>query len=225
MVAGLREREELHDLFGRQVGVEVVAEALKRGARLGGELRVGSVLFVDVIGSTALAHDRPPTEVVAVLNAFFEAVVRIAALEGGWVNKFEGDAALCAFGVPNGCADHATRALRSARALRGELTSLGRAYPGFDAAIGVSTGEVVAGNVGAEARFEYTLIGDPVNEAARLTEEAKRRPGRVLASGSAMVAADGESEAWTEAGVVQLRGRTSPTHAFEPATSVFQRRV
>ena len=223
MVAGLRERERLHDLFGRHVGTEVAKEALLRDGRLGGELAVASVLFVDVIGSTALAHERPPTEVVSVLNAFFEAVVRIAAVEGGWVNKFEGDAALCAFGVPNGGDDHAERALRTARKLRRELEPLRAAYPGFDVAIGVSTGEVVAGNIGSEVRYEYTLVGDPVNEAARLTEEAKRRPGRVLASGAALRAAGGEADCWVSTGLVMLRGRSSPTESYEPASIITQR--
>jgi len=223
MVAGLRERDRIHDLFGRHVGKEVAKEALERDGRLGGELRIASVLFVDVIGSTALAHERSPTEVVSVLNAFFEAVVRVAASEGGWVNKFEGDAALCAFGVPNVCEDHAERALRTARALRRQLEPLRVAYPAFDVAIGVSTGEVVAGNIGSEHRYEYTLVGDPVNEAARLTEEAKRRPGRVLASGAALRAADGEADCWVATGPVLLRGRSSPTESYEPASLITER--
>ena len=222
MVAGLRERDRLHDLFGRHVGREVAQEALEREWRLGGELREASVLFVDVIGSTALAHDRPPTEVVSILNSFFEAVVRVAGSEGGWVNKFEGDAALVAFGVPTPCDDHAERALRTARMLTRELESL-RARYDFDVAIGVSTGEVVAGNIGSELRYEYTLVGDPVNEAARLTEEAKRRPGRVLASGAAVDQAAPESECWVSTGCVTLRGRAKPTESYEPATTVTRR--
>ena len=71
MVAGLRERERLRDLFGRQVGEDVAAAALERGVELGGEERDVAVLFIDLAGSTALASERPPAEVVAVLNAFF----------------------------------------------------------------------------------------------------------------------------------------------------------
>lgn len=178
---------------------------------------------MDVIGSTALAHDRSPTEVVSVLNAFFEAVVRVAASEGGWVNKFEGDAALCAFGVPTECDDHAERALRTARTLCRELEPLRSFYPGFDVAIGVSTGEVVAGNIGSELRYEYTLVGDPVNEAARLTEEAKRRPGRVLASGAALRASGDEARCWVSTGPVMLRGRSRATESYEPASEVTER--
>src|SRR5207245_3296705 len=113
-----------------------------------------------------LAESHPPDEVVAVLNAFFETVVARVAAEGGLVNKFEGDGALCVFGAPVPQLDHAERALRAARVLHRELLALAAVPPGLDAAIGVSSGTVVAGNVGAEERFEYTVIGDPVNEAA-----------------------------------------------------------
>src|SRR3546814_3520462 len=100
MVAGLRERQRLQDLFGRHVGHEVAAQAIERGSDLGGESREASAFFVDLIGSTAMAEVLPPTEVVATLNAFFEAVVDEVSAQGGWVNKFRGDGALCVFGGP-----------------------------------------------------------------------------------------------------------------------------
>ncbi|TML63312.1 MAG: adenylate/guanylate cyclase domain-containing protein, partial [Actinobacteria bacterium] len=146
-------------------------------------------MFVDLIGSTSLAQSRPPEDVVAVLNALFAAVVGAVGAEGGWVNKFEGDGALCIFGAPDVQPDHAARALRSARSLRATLAQL----DDVDVGIGVSAGVVVAGNVGAEQRYEYTVIGDPVNEAARLTDEAKRQPGRVLAGESAVRIAGDEA--------------------------------
>jgi adenylate cyclase len=99
------------------------------------------------------------------------------------------------------------------------LLALSATQPGVDAAIGVSSGSVVAGNVGAEQRYEYTVIGDPVNEAARLTDEAKHRLGRVLASDEAVARADGEGRSWTVADELQLRGRTEPTLVYEPAPS------
>ena len=107
MVAGLREREQLRDLYGRQVGIDVAREALERGIELGGETREVSALFVDVVGSTQLAHRESPERVVALLNAFFQVVVAEVHERGGMVNKFEGDAALCVFGAPVPQADHA----------------------------------------------------------------------------------------------------------------------
>ena len=214
MVAGLREREKLHDLFGRHVGADVARQALERGLELGGESREVAVLFVDLVGSTAMAARRDPAEVVAILNAFFSLVVEEISVRGGWVNKFEGDAALCVFGAPTGHPSAAASALAAGRALRDRLS---RDLPGAQAGIGLSAGSVVAGNVGAAERYEYTVIGDPVNEAARLTELAKGTPGRLLAS-EAIVARAGAAETghWELGEQVTLRGRDRPTQLATP---------
>jgi adenylate cyclase len=218
MVGGLRERELLRDLFGRHVGAEVARHALERGTKLGGEVRPCAALFVDVVGSTALTAARPAPEVVELLNRFFAVIVEVTRERGGWVNKFEGDAALCVFGVPVADADPASRALAAAREL---CERLAREIPELRAAIGVSFGDVVAGNVGAAERYEYTVIGDPVNEAARLSELAKARPSRLLASEAIVDAADaGERELWSLADSVTLRGRAGPTRLAEPRTRV-----
>lgn len=220
MVDGLRERHRLADLFGRHVGTEVARRALVEGVGLDSEQREASALFVDVIGSTAMAEVLPPQEVVRTLNAFFGAVVAAVSAEGGWVNKFEGDGALCVFGAPAAQPDHAARALRAARELHRRIDDLAAAYPGLDAAVGVSSGPVVAGNVGTEQRYEYTIIGRPVNEAARLSELAKGRDLRVLASAAAVVRAGGEGARWAARGTVGLRGQQAPTAIYEPAVGV-----
>jgi adenylate cyclase len=215
MVAGLRERELLRDLYGRQVGDVVAREALERGTELGGVEREVSVLFVDVIGSTAIAQRESPERVVALLNDFFEIVVTVVHAHGGLVNKFEGDAAMCVFGAPAEQDDHAARALAAARDLRGRLDAMDG---GFDAAIGVAGGEAVAGYVGAEDRFEYTVIGDPVNEASRLTELAKQHSCRLVVAAATVDAAGGaEAQLWERDGEVVLRGRTVPTQLAVPA--------
>jgi adenylate cyclase len=216
MVDGLREREELRDLFGRQVGEDVARQALERGITLGGEELDVAVLFIDLVGSTELAHQRPPTEVVQLLNAFFGVVVEVVDGEGGSVNKFVGDAALCVFGAPLPHDDAAGAALRAARALRNRIAA---EVPQCDVGIGVSAGTVVAGNIGARERFEYTVIGDPVNEASRLTELAKQHDCRVLASEAALELASGERERWAVGDAETLRGRAEPTRLATPRTS------
>jgi adenylate cyclase len=224
MVGGLRERQLLQDLFGRHVGHEVAAQALERGTDLGGEATEATAMFVDLIGSTSMAEVLPPGEVVATLNAYFDAVVDVVTAEGGWVNKFQGDGALCVFGVPAHHPDHAHRALRAARHLRERLRAIASDHPGLDAGIGVSSGPVVAGNIGSEERFEYTVIGRAVNEAARLTDLAKGRDGRVLASGAAVRRAGPESANWAGRGTVGLRGHQVPTEVYEPTLPAFSTR-
>lgn len=193
MVAGLRERQLLQDLFGRHVGEEVAQRALERGADPRGELIDAAMLFVDVDGSTSLTATRPPDEVVELLNCFFARVVEVVDRHGGWVNKFEGDAALCVFGAPTPSPNAVTCALRAARELRVSLAGL----VGLRASIGVAAGPVVAGNLGAPSRYEYTVIGDPVNAAARLTELAKVHPSRLLADARLLDGADAaEAAQW-----------------------------
>jgi adenylate cyclase len=209
MATGLAERERLRDLFGRHVGQDVARAALDGELRLGGEEREVAILFVDIIGSTTLAARRAPTEVVALLNAFFHVVVETVERRGGWVNKFEGDAAMCVFGAPAARDDPTGDALAAARELRDRL---GVELPELDAGIGLSGGPAVAGNVGSEQRFEYTVIGDPVNEAARLCELAKKRPERLLASNAALErSSQAERDRWALGEEVELRGRPTPT--------------
>ncbi|HEX8805005.1 MAG TPA: adenylate/guanylate cyclase domain-containing protein, partial [Acidimicrobiales bacterium] len=132
MVEGLRERRRLRDLFGRHVGDQVAAQALEHGTGLGGEQADASIVSVDIVGSTAMAEVLPPDEVVGRLNDFFDAVVRSVDAFGGWVNKFEGDGALCVFGVPATQPDHAERALRAARRLHRALGALAEEHPGLE---------------------------------------------------------------------------------------------
>jgi adenylate cyclase len=214
MSAGLDERERMRDLFGRHVGPEVAKAALDGSIRLGGEVREIAALFIDLVGSTTMAAERPPTEVVALLNDFFLIVVDGVEAHGGLVNKFEGDAALAVFGAPVAAESPAADALAAAREISERLAL---ELSQLEAGIGVSAGEAVAGNVGAERRFEYTVIGDPVNEAARLCELAKERPERVLASEAALVSADArEREHWALGETITVRGRSAPTRLAVP---------
>lgn len=214
MVEGLRERERMRELFGRHVGEDVAREALEREEGLGGEVREVAVLFVDMVGSTELASTRPATEVVEILNEFFGIVVECVDEAGGWVNKFEGDAALAIFGAPEMLDDPSGRALVAARQMTKRLRS---EIEDIEAGIGVAYGEVVAGNVGGAKRFEYTVIGDAVNEAARLTELAKGYDPQIVASATAVEAAsEQEGEHWRLEKEVELRGRSATTRLALP---------
>jgi adenylate cyclase len=213
MVAGLREREQLRDLFGRHVGTEVVRRAVDENESLSGDERDVAILFIDLVGSTQLTASRSPHEVAEVLNDFFRIVVGEVDERNGLVNKFQGDAALAVFGAPLTIDEPASAALATARALCDEL----RRLP-VDFGIGVSAGPVFAGNIGAESRYEYTVVGDAVNEAARLADLAKDSDERTLCSQEALARADpSERRRWSSRGSELLRGRATPTQMSAPA--------
>ncbi|RSZ64422.1 adenylate/guanylate cyclase domain-containing protein [Corynebacterium hylobatis] len=212
MMRGLKERQRVRDIFGRYVGIEVAKRALEERPTLGGEDRKVAVLFVDVIGSTTFAVNHSPEEVVEELNKFFEHVVTVVHRNKGIINKFQGDAALAVFGAPIGLPDATSHALTAARELRQELKGME-----LQAGIGVAAGHVVAGHIGGSDRFEYTVIGDAVNSAARLTDLAKDTPGRVLTNAATLRGAnEAEQARWTVMKSVELRGRREMTQLARP---------
>jgi len=214
MVDGLRERERVRDLFGRHVGREVALAAEREKPTLGGEERHVAVVFIDIVGSTQVVTSQAPAEVVAFLNRFFTIVVEEVDRHHGLVNKFEGDASLAIFGAPNHLDWPEDEALAAARTIADRMAG---EMPECQAGIGVAAGQVVAGNVGAKERFEYTVIGEPVNEAARLCELAKSWPGRLLATAGALEgASENERAHWTLGETVTLRGHEHPTRLAAP---------
>ncbi len=215
MVAGLEERERLRELFGLHVGVDVARQALEHGVELGGEQREVAVLFIDLVGSTALTYHRPAPEVVELLNRYFAIVIEVVEANGGLINKFAGDSALAIFGAPTPLDDRCARALGAARTLARRLAD---DVPEVDFGVGVAAGSVVAGNIGGASRLEYTVIGDPVNEASRLAELAKTTASRVAASGEVVDSAGEEGPRWETSHAVTLRGRALPTQVYAPAS-------
>ncbi|MCH9701882.1 MAG: adenylate/guanylate cyclase domain-containing protein [Actinomycetia bacterium] len=216
MVQGLRERERVRDLFARHVGRTVAADAERRSIELGGLEKHTAVLFVDLEGSTTLAATHPPREMVELLNRFFAVIVDEVSRHQGSLNKFVGDATLAVFGAPVSLRRPEDNALAAARAIALRLRD---EIPECTAGVGVAAGTVMAGNIGARERFEYTVIGDPVNEAARLSDMAKLTGGLVLASETTVNAAsDWERALWQLGDEVVLRGRPTPTRLAAPVT-------
>jgi adenylate cyclase len=214
MVAGIAERDRLRDLFGRHVGADVARRAVKEGTSLSGDVTEAAILFIDLVESTKLAASRPPREVAEVLNDFFRIVVSAVDERNGFINKFQGDAALAVFGVPLPSDHAASDALATARGLRNRLSQLAM----VDFGIGVSAGPVFAGNIGAENRYEYTVIGDAVNEAARLADFAKTSEQRIVCSAAVLERADEDERGyWLSSGETVLRGRSEPTQVWTPA--------
>jgi adenylate cyclase len=213
LVDGMRERDAIRDLFTKQVGQTDLADlATAAGVGSPGQSREVTVLFVDLRGYTRYAEQHQPSEVVEMLNRFFSVVVAVVAREGGWINKFEGDAALCLFGAPQDEPDHAARGLRAALAIPRELAREPDVLP---SGVGVASGSVIAGFVGTTDRFEYTVIGDVVNIASRLCEEAKTTASGVLADRATVEGAFRHDD-WRSVGTRRVRGRNERVEAFAP---------
>ena len=202
-----QERELVAESFGRYVP-EAVARAIiaDRGV-LAPEQRTATVLFADIERFTSIAETMRPADVVAMLNAYFDAVAEVIGRHGGVINQFQGDAILATFNVPVAAPDHAAAAVRTALAVQRTLAD--REFQGraLVARIGINTGEMVAGAVGSRGRQSYTVHGDAVNLAARLETMNKDYGTRVLVSAST-VAQAGPGFSFRDVDRVAGRGRS-----------------
>lgn len=184
MVSGLRERELIRDTLGRFVPEEVASSLLAGGGKLDVQQSEATILFCDIEAFTRLTETLGPVKIVEVLNAYFSRMVEILEQHGGVVTQFQGDAILATFNVPVADPEHARNAERAAQAM---LTSVaGSEYAGerLSIRIGINTGKVVAGAIGAKGRLNYTVHGDAVNLAARLEAMNKEYGTRLLMSES-----------------------------------------
>ncbi len=173
--------------FERYFAPNVAADISQQdGAiRLGGERRAVTVLFSDIRGFTAMAESMGPDAVATFLSEYFSEMVEVIFEHGGTLDKFIGDAIMALWGAPIAHSDDPDRALDAAIAMQKAIEELNRGWtasgrPEIGVGIGLSHGEVFAGNIGSHRRLEYTVLGDAVNVAARLCAEAG--PGEILVS-------------------------------------------
>ncbi len=181
MLVGIRERERVKDLFGRMVSPEVREKLLTGSIELGGESARVTVLFSDIRGFSTICENTPAPEVVALINEYMTEMSTAARNWGGYINNFIGDAIVVVFGTPVHHEDNEWRAVAAALEMRSRLHALNLKRRAMKRApistgIGISTGDVVAGQMGAADRFLYTVIGDAVNIAARLEALTKDFP-------------------------------------------------
>jgi class 3 adenylate cyclase len=212
------EQARLLNVFGKYVDPEVARGALAGSAA---ETREVTVLFTDLRDFTALSESLPPSEVLALLNAHCAAIIPVAHRHGGTVNKFIGDAIMATFGAPVAYADHAERAVRAGLEmleatdrLNHQLRAQGR--PVLRMGVGIATGPVVLGPLGAEDRMEYAVLGDTVNTASRL--EGMNKPlGTSLLLSERTRAALGPGLEVRALGEVALKGKEKPVAVFTVA--------
>ena len=206
MVSRLQESELIRETLGRFVPTDVAKSLLTEGGELAPRQSEATVLFCDLEGFTALTETLGPAGIVELLNEYFEVMVEILERHRGVVTQFQGDAILATFNVPVPDPGHAANALRAAIEMRSAV--LHRAFAGHRIGnrIGINTGPLVAGAVGAKGRLSYTVHGDAVNLAARIEALNKELGTSVLVSET--TAAQVEGFDLKPMGEVGVRGQT-----------------
>jgi adenylate cyclase len=210
----IRELEEqTRDLLERYLPSQVAQYLIDDPARtnLGGDRREVTVLFADLRGFTALAERMPPERLIEVVNGYLALATGIILTYGGMLDKFMGDAVMALYNAPLDQPDHALRAVKTAFALRDSLAH-GGMEPVLHFGFGVNTGDAVVGNVGSEALMNYTAIGDAVNLAFRLQEQAK--PQQILMSRATYDRVKNAVEA-RSLGRMRVRRRTEEADVYE----------
>ena len=212
MVEGLRERQVIRRTLGRFVPERVAHELLSAGGRIEPTEVRASVLFCDLVGFTSLTESLGPTGIVAVLNDWFSLMTEVLERHGGTVIQFQGDALLATFNVPVADPGHAHQAVRAAQEMRAATRRLTAGGRSLECRIGVGTGTVVAGAVGASGRLSYTVYGDAVNLAARLESLNRDHGTSVLVCGE--TAAEAGDLPVEPAGTTTVRGQSVATRLF-----------
>jgi adenylate cyclase len=212
------ERIRVRDIFSRFVPENVVDEVLASadGLRLGGVQRDGTVMFTDLRGFTSFAESLSPARVIEVLNRYLSEMSDAILDHGGTLVAYMGDGIMAVFGAPLPQADHADRALATAREMLevrlprfNEWLGAEGLSEGFRMGIGLNSGHVMSGHVGSERRVEYTAVGDTTNTAARIEQLTKGTPHQLLLSDATKQALSSPATDLVRFGETEIRGRSA----------------
>jgi adenylate cyclase len=219
-----RTRRAMADLFGEYLSPALVERMVRDPARLsasGSENRVLTILFVDIRGFTRIAETMPPEGLREYLNTFLTAMTEVVHRHGGTVDKYIGDSVMAFWGAPLPDRDHADHAVRAALAMLDEVSRLNRVLrlrglPPMHVGVGVNTGLVRVGDMGSRLRRTYTVIGDPVNLAARFEALTKLYDQPIIVGESTAQQARGHR--FAPLGKAPLAGRHEPVLIFTPVS-------
>ena len=227
MTESIKEKEFMRSTFGKIVDPNVRDYLLKGNVALGGETRNVTIMFCDIRNFTAMSESMSPEKVVSLLNKYFTEMEKCISKNHGIINKYIGDAVMGIFGAPVKSENHALNAFNAAMEMRAALVALNKKLEGSDFpqiafGIGLHSGDVLAGNIGAENRIEYTVIGDTVNTASRIESLCKSYQKDLLMSESTckliLDAAAGEFAARQDDFVfvdeADIRGKTEKVKLF-----------
>jgi len=168
-----REILQINDVFGKNVSPQIRDYLMRGNVSLGGEMREVTVMFCDIRSFTTLSENMPGEKIVKMLNLYFTALEKCISAHNGVINKYIGDAIMAIFGAPMPSETHQKDAYAAALDMRETLVKLNKefeeeSFPQLRFGIGIHSGQVLAGNIGAASRMEYTVIGDTVNTASRI---------------------------------------------------------
>ena len=219
VAAGRRQQGEMRKTFGRYVSPTVASKILdsieEGNLQLGGQEQAVTVMFADVRGYTKLSRTTETPELVAILNTHLSAIIEAVIRNEGIVNKFAGDNIMAVWNAPEECPGHALQAVKAALDAQEALAALwGKRpdMPRMEFGIGINTGAAVAGNMGSEDRLEYSVIGDTVNYASRITDAAPANRIWIGAATYEMVKDDIETRPVEN---VTVKGGKLPFDVFE----------
>lgn len=212
-----QEKQRIRDTFEHYVAPAVVDGLLAdpRRVQLGGERQLVTILFADIHGFSNLSEQLAPEELVDVLNGYLAAAYRAILQFEGTVDKYMGDGMMAIFNAPLPQPDHAARAASAALLLHQEIEKFAQQMPRsqrLNFRVGLHTGEAIVGNIGTRDLMNYTAVGDTVNVAKRLQENAQ--PGQTLMSRSTFALIE-EQALVTKSEVITIRGRSAPVEVFE----------
>ncbi len=220
-------------LFAAYVPRNLVKRLLAEGPEaLESREREATIMFTDIVGFTSLAETMKPPEVAAFLNHHFALVAQAVEPEGGVIDKYIGDCAMIGWGIVRGAPNHALRALGAGRRLARLLAAdnearRARGLEPIRVRVGIHSGRVIAGNIGAPGRINYTVVGDTVNIAQRLEQLGKTRTPEdvvILVSGTTAETAGEAGAADLEPiGAHRLRGRKAPLELYRLRLSLTNR--
>ena len=212
--------KRMRTTMSRYMSAEVVDELLKSGeAQLGGKNQAVSILFSDLRNFTTLSEQLGPRETVSMLNEYFERMVDVIMGNKGVLDKYIGDAIMALFGVPFKGSYDADDAVKTANGMFRALRDLNRERAdknqfSLDIGVGISTGDVIVGNIGSPKRLEYTVIGDPVNLASRLEGVTKAYGAKILISEYTMNSLH-DDYVLREIDVLRVKGQNTPVAIYE----------
>lgn len=213
------ERERLLSAFGQQVSPEVAEALLAQGGRIESRRSFVCVMFMDIRGFTREVEHKSPEEIVAYQNAVFGAAIDAVGRHHGIINQFLGDGFMATFGAPVATGRDCANALAAARELLAAVQALSASgrIPPTRIGIGLHAGEAVTGNVGTDARKQYSVSGNVVILAARIEQLNKAHGSQLLASAEVLRGAGEALEAGASLGPVRVKGREAPIEIYRLA--------